>query len=67
MSQVILRDLEIVGLKNQNKISEKEEERRAIENKCEDPVDKNDKLMKQLTTKLPVQGEKYIIWYFIIT
>ena len=54
MSQVCLRDLEIVGLKNQNKNLEnatlkKEEERKALKNKCKDLLDKNDKLMKQLT------------------
>ena len=51
MSQVSLRDLEIIGLKNQNKNLEsatlkKEEERKAIENKCKYLLDKNDKMMK---------------------
>ena len=54
MSQVSLRDIEIVGLKNQNKNLEnatlkKEEERKAWENKCKVISDKNDKLMKQVT------------------
>ena len=51
-----------MGLKNQNKNLEnatlKEEERKAMENKYKDLLDKNDKLMKQLTGQLPVQGEK---------
>ena len=72
MSQVILRDLEIVILKNQNKILEnaalkKEEERKAMENKCKEFLDKNEKLLKQLTGKFPVQGAKHIIWDIIIT
>ena len=59
MSQVSLRDLEIAGLKNQNKNLEnlalkREEERKSWENKCKDLSDKNDKLMKQVTGQLPV-------------
>ena len=67
MSQISLRDLEIVGLKNQNKNLEnlalkREEERKSWENKCKYLLDKDDKLMKQVTGQLPVQGEKHIIW-----
>ena len=59
MSEVSLRDLEIFGLKNQNKNLEnlalkREEERKAWENRCRDLSDKNDKLMKQVTGQLPV-------------
>ena len=66
MSQVSLRDLEIVGLKNQNKNLEnaalkKEEERKDMENKYKDLLDKNDKLVKQLTRQFIVQGAKHII------
>ena len=44
ISHVILRDLEIVGLKNQNKnfengILKKEEERKAMENKYKELLD----------------------------
>ena len=54
MSQVILRDLEITGLKNQNKNLEnlalkREEEGKTWENKCKDLSDKNEKPMKQVT------------------
>ena len=63
MSQVSLRDLEIVGLKNQNKFLENvalktKEERKAMENKCKDLLDKNDKLVKQSNAKFPMQGTK---------
>ena len=66
MSQVILRDLEIIGLKNQNKILEdaalkKEEDTKDIENKYKELLDKNDKLVNQLTIQVPVQGAKHII------
>ena len=66
MSNFSLRDLEIVGLKNQNKNLEnanlkKEEESKATKNKCKYLLDKNDKLMKQLTRQIPVQVAKHII------
>ena len=53
MSQVRLRDLQIVGIQNQNKnlqnaAMKKEEERKYCENKCKDLSDKNGKLMKQV-------------------
>ena len=72
MSQVSLRNIEIVVLKNQNKILEdaalrKEEERKAIENKYKELLDKNDKLVKQLTGQFPIKGKKHIIWDMIIT
>ena len=72
MSEVSLRDLEIFGLKNQNKnlenlVLKREEERKAWENRCRDLSDKNDKLMKQVTGQLPVQGEKHIISDVIIS
>ena len=38
-----------------------------MENKYKYLLDKNDKLMKQLTGQFPVQGEKHIIWDMIIT
>ena len=71
ISQVSLIDLEIVGLKNQNKNLEnaalkKEEEIKPMENKCKDLLDKNDKLMKQMTVQLLVHGAKHIIWDMII-
>ena len=51
MSHVSLRDLEIVGLKNKNKNLEnaalkKEEDRKALEEKSKELLEKNDKLMK---------------------
>ena len=54
MPQVSLKDLEITGLKNQNKnledIDEKrEKERNTLEDKCKDLVEKNNRLEKQVT------------------
>ena len=54
MSQVSLRDMEITGLKNQNKYLEdivvkREQERNTLENKCKELVDKNNNLIKQVT------------------
>ena len=78
MSQVSIKDLELTGLKNQNKTLENlslqtEKETRtweansnAWEAKCQELQKKNDKLMKSVTTQLQVQGEKHIIWDSII-
>ena len=51
MSQVSLKELEITGLKNQNKNLEdiagkRELERKKLEDKCKELVDKNKKLTK---------------------
>ena len=67
MSHVSLKELELVGLKNQNKNLEslalkREQERKSQEAKCQELQNKNDKLMKQVTCKLPVQGAKHIFW-----
>ena len=71
MSQVSLRDLEIVGLKSQNQnladaVLKKEEERKALENKYKELLDKNEKLVKQLSGKLPMQGARHPSWDMII-
>ena len=59
MSQVSLGDLEITGLKNENKNLENfslkiDEERKTWERKCKYLTDKNDNLLKQVTRQLPV-------------
>ena len=66
MSQVSIRDMEITSLKNQNKnlqdtATKKEQERKALENKCKELVDKN-KVIGQSV----VQGAKHIIWDVLI-
>ena len=71
MSQVSLRNLEIIGLKKQNKnldnlALKREEERKTWESKCKYLLDKNDKLMKQVTGQLPTWGSKHIIWDVLI-
>ena len=54
MSQISLKDLEIVGLKGQNRnlvdsTLKKEEERKELDYKYKEMQDKNDKLVKQLS------------------
>ena len=71
MSQISLKDLEIVGLKIQNKnladaALKKEEERKALENKYKELLDKKDKLVKQPTRKFPIQRARHLIWDMII-
>ena len=63
MSQVSLRDMEITGLKKQNKNLEgvavkREQERKTLENKCKEMVDKNNKLTKQVIGQSALQGDK---------
>ena len=65
-------DLEIVGLKRQNKnlvdaILKKEEEIKALQNKYKELLDKNHKLVNQLSRKLPMQRAMHLIWNMIIT
>ena len=65
MSQVSLKELEITGLKNQNKNLEdidwkRELERKKLEEKCKELVDKNNKLTKQVTGQTTLQGEKHL-------
>ena len=71
MSQVSLKELEITGLKNQNKNLEdiagkRELERNKLEDKCKELVDKNNKLTKQVTGQSTLQGAKHLIWDVLI-
>ena len=65
MSQVSLKELEITRLKNQNKnvdiAGKRELERKKLEDKCKELVDKNNKLTKQVTGQSALQGEKHFI------
>ena len=66
MSQVSLRDMEITSLKKQNKTLEdiaikREQERKVWESKYKELEDKNNKLTKQVTSQLALQGAKNII------
>ena len=66
MSQVSLKELEITGLKNQNKNLEdiagkRELERKKLVDKCKELVDKNNKLTKQVTRQSTLHGEKHLI------
>ena len=72
MSQVSLRDMEITGLNNQNKILEdivvkREQERKKSENKCKELIDENNKLTKQVIGQSALQWAKHIIWDVLIT
>ena len=72
MSQVILREKDIIGLKNQNQnlaeaVKKKEEERRLFENKNKELLDRNEKLVKQLSRQLPVHGARHLLWDMIIS
>ena len=71
MSQVILRDEEIKGLKIENQrmaeiVKKKEEEKRFIENKSKELLDKNEKLAEKIPGQLPVHGASHLIWDIII-
>ena len=72
MSQVSMKELKLLGLKNQNKNLEsldlkREQERKAWEAKFQELQSKNNKLMKQVTGQSSVQGEKHIIWDALIS
>ena len=51
----------------ENLALKREQERKAWEAKCQELQYKNDKLMKQVTGKFPVQGSKTIIWDALIS
>ena len=72
MSQVSLKELEINGLKNQKKNLEemnekKEKERKILEDKCRELVEKNNKLTKQVSGQATLQGAKHLILDVMIT
>ena len=72
MSQVSLRDKEIIGLKIQNQnlanaVKKKEEERKLLGNRNKELLDKNEKLMEHLTGQLPMQGARHLLWDMIIS
>ena len=70
--QVSMKELELRGLKHQNKnleglAVERECERKNCEAKCAKLYGKNDKLIKQVTRQLPMKGAKHIIWDALIS
>ena len=72
MSRVSLRDKKIISLKttNQNlarEVKKKEEERKLFENKNKELLERNDKLVKQLSGQLPAQGARHLLWDMIIS
>ena len=61
MSHVNLRDVELTGLKLQNKNLEdmdlkKEEESKKLEERCQELINQNGKLNKQVISQMALQG-----------
>ena len=72
LEQVSLKELELTGLKHWNKnleglALEREREINNWEAKCAELQGKNEKLVKQVTGKLPMQGDKHIMWDALIS
>ena len=71
MSQVKIKDVELTGVKNQNKNLEdmalkKEEEKKKLEERCQELINQNAKLNKKVVGKMALQGAKHMIWDEII-
>ena len=71
MSQVKLRNVELAGLKQQNKNledmdSKKEEEKKTLAERCQELIDQNEKLNKQVIGQMALQGARHMIWDEII-
>ena len=45
----------------------REQERKTLENICKELVDHNNKLIKQVTGQLALQGAQHIIWVVLIS
>ena len=72
MSQVKLRDVELTGLNMQNKNLEgmdfkKEEEKKKLTEICQELLDQNAKLNKQIISQMALQGCWHMIWDKIIS
>ena len=71
MSQIGLKDTELIKLKQRveelekERIKEKQGRERA-EEKCQELTQQNDKLSQQVISKLALQGKKHMIWDQII-
>ena len=71
MSQIGLKDTELVKLKQQVEEVEKEifkekQGRERAEERCRELTHQNDKLSQQVIDKLALQGMKHLIWDYII-
>ena len=71
MSQVKLKDVELTGVKQQNKNLEdmalkKEEGKKKLEERCQELINQNAKLNKQVVGQMALQGGIHMIWDEII-
>ena len=71
MSPVKLRDVELTGVKQQNKNLEdmplkKEEKKKKLEERCQELINQNAKLNKQVVVQMALQGGRHMIWDEII-
>ena len=67
MSQVSLRDIEIIGLKIWLMQSRRKKTRGKHWKKNKELMDKNENLMKQIIFQLLVQGARHILWDMFIS
>ena len=66
-----MKDVELTELKQQNKnleetILKREQEKKEVEEKCQELINKNNKLTKQVVGQMALQGAKHMIWDNII-
>ena len=71
MSQVKLKYVELTALKYQNKNIEeitlkREQEKKKVEEKCQELINQNTKLTKQVVGQMALQGARHMIWDKII-
>ena len=71
MYQVKMKDVELTGLKKQNQNPKdiplkKEEEKKKLEERCQELINQNTKLTKQVVGQMALQGAKHMIWDEII-
>ena len=71
MSQIGLKDTDLIKLKQQIEELEKErvkeeQEREKVEEKCQEMIQQNAKLSQQVIGKLALQGARHLIWDQII-
>ena len=71
MSQVNLKDVELIELKKHNKnleekILKREQENKEVEEKCQELMNRNTKLTKQVVGQMALQGARNMIWDKII-
>ena len=71
MSQVKLKYVELIGLKQQYQNLEylslkKEEEKKKLQERFQELINENTKLTKQVVGQMALQGAKHIIWDEII-